>query len=85
MGNNASSLDTRNELLTPAELNAAGITESEELTLPEAALKYKIPAAIWTRPATAHGKFLRIITVNDVYKLENYPNVATAILAAFMM
>ena len=31
------------------------------------------------RPVGAVGTFLRIVTVNDVYKLDNYPNVATAI------
>jgi len=31
------------------------------------------------RPGSASGTFLRIITVNDVYKLDNYPRVATAI------
>jgi 2',3'-cyclic-nucleotide 2'-phosphodiesterase (5'-nucleotidase family)/Ca2+-binding EF-hand superfamily protein len=35
-----------------------------------------------TRPASAHGQFLRIITVNDVYKLTHYPRVATAIKQA---
>ena len=33
------------------------------------------------RPATAVGEFLRIITVNDCYKLDHYPRVATAIQA----
>jgi len=31
------------------------------------------------RPPTAKGKFLRVVTVNDVYKLDNYPRVASAI------
>ena len=31
------------------------------------------------RPRTAVGKFLRILTVNDCYKLDNYPRVATAV------
>eukprot|EP00900_Chrysochromulina_parva_P000867 jgi/Chrpa1/10781/Chrysochromulina_OHIO_Genome00022394-RA len=34
------------------------------------------------RPRSACGTFLRIITVNDVYKLDNYPRVATAVNAA---
>ena len=31
------------------------------------------------RPRTAVGKFLRVITINDVYKLDHYPRVATAV------
>eukprot|EP00656_Telonema_subtile_P036347 TRINITY_DN4032_c0_g1_i2.p1 TRINITY_DN4032_c0_g1~~TRINITY_DN4032_c0_g1_i2.p1 ORF type:complete len:564 (-),score=167.28 TRINITY_DN4032_c0_g1_i2:292-1983(-) len=31
------------------------------------------------RPATAQGTFLRILTVNDVYKLDNYSRLASAI------
>lgn len=31
------------------------------------------------RPATASGTFLRCITVNDVYQLDNYPRLASAI------
>jgi len=31
------------------------------------------------RPPLAAGKFLRVVTVNDVYKLDNYPRVAGAI------
>ena len=42
----------------------------------------KAPAAVWSRPASARGTFLRIISVNDVYKLGNYPRVATAVKAA---
>ena len=42
----------------------------------------KVPAAVWSRPASARGTFLRIISVNDVYKLGNYPRVATAVKAA---
>jgi len=34
------------------------------------------------RPRTACGTFLRIVTVNDVYKLDNYPRVASAVAAA---
>jgi hypothetical protein len=40
------------------------------------------PAAVGPalfRPATAEGTFVRIITVNDVYKLDNFPRLATAI------
>ena len=82
MGNKAVLSTSHGGCLTPVELETCGVTESGELTLEEAAAKYKMPAAVWTRPATAHGTFLRIITVNDVYKLENYPNVATAVFAA---
>jgi len=31
------------------------------------------------RPFAAHGTFLRFVTVNDVYKLDNYPRVASAV------
>jgi len=31
------------------------------------------------RPRTAEGTFLRVVMVNDVYKLENNANVRTAI------
>lgn len=31
------------------------------------------------RPPLAAGKFLRVVTVNDVYKLDNYPRVCQAI------
>jgi len=31
------------------------------------------------RPPLAAGKFLRVVTVNDVYKLDNYPRVSAAI------
>jgi 2',3'-cyclic-nucleotide 2'-phosphodiesterase (5'-nucleotidase family) len=34
------------------------------------------------RPPTAVGTFLRMITVNDVYKLDNYPYLASAVNAA---
>ena len=34
------------------------------------------------RPRTAAGPFLRVVTVNDVYRLDNYPRVATAVAAA---
>ena len=30
------------------------------------------------RPSTAVGQFLRVLMVNDLYKLDNYPRVATA-------
>ena len=33
-------------------------------------------------PRSAHGTFLRVLSVNDVYKLDNYPRVASAIKAA---
>ncbi|CAB9502471.1 5-Nucleotidase [Seminavis robusta] len=31
------------------------------------------------RPRTANGTFLRILTINDVYKLENFPHFAAAV------
>jgi len=34
------------------------------------------------RPKSAVGPFLRVVSINDVYKLDNYPRVATAIAAA---
>eukprot|EP00928_Gymnodinium_smaydae_P045175 TRINITY_DN30149_c0_g1_i3.p1 TRINITY_DN30149_c0_g1~~TRINITY_DN30149_c0_g1_i3.p1 ORF type:complete len:634 (-),score=149.17 TRINITY_DN30149_c0_g1_i3:84-1985(-) len=34
------------------------------------------------RPRDADGTFLRILTVNDVYKLDNYPMLASAVTAA---
>lgn len=34
------------------------------------------------RPRNAHGKFLRVISMNDVYRLENYAHFATAVLTA---
>lgn len=34
------------------------------------------------RPREAVGKFLRILTINDCYKLDHYPRVATAINTA---
>lgn len=34
------------------------------------------------RPDKADGTFLRIISVNDSYKIDNYPQVATAVLQA---
>lgn len=39
-----------------------------------AALSVPLP-----RPPTASGRFLRIVTVNDVYKLDNYAHLASAI------
>mmetsp|Transcript_36129 Transcript_36129/g.66246 ORF Transcript_36129/g.66246 Transcript_36129/m.66246 type:complete len:582 (-) Transcript_36129:79-1824(-) len=41
-----------------------------------------IPHHVLTRPKTAHGTFLRILQINDVYKLENYANFAAASNAA---
>ena len=38
--------------------------------------------AMMPRPTTAVGTFLRIVTVNDVYSLENYPRLATAVQIA---
>ena len=35
--------------------------------------------ALLPRPRAAVGKFLRILTINDVYKLDHYPRVATAV------
>ncbi len=52
------------------------------LTVAEAASMYNIPAAVWSRPSSAEGAFLRILTVTDIYKLDNYPYVASAIIAA---
>ena len=40
------------------------------------------PPFILPRPSSAVGTFLRIITVNDVYKLDRYPSLATAIRQA---
>jgi len=34
------------------------------------------------RPRTAAGTFLRVLSINDVYKLDNYPHVTSAIRAA---
>lgn len=45
-----------------------------DVTTPAAQEKRRIG-----RPFAAHGKFLRFITVNDVYKLDNYPRVASAV------
>lgn len=45
-----------------------------DVTTPAAQEKRRIG-----RPCAAHGKFLRFITVNDVYKLDNYPRVASAV------
>ena len=39
-------------------------------------------ALLGPRPRTAVGPFLRVLTINDVYKLDNYPRVATAVRAA---
>ena len=39
-------------------------------------------AGLLPRPRTAVGTFLRMLTVNDVYKLDNYPRVATAVNTA---
>eukprot|EP00931_Biecheleriopsis_adriatica_P029141 TRINITY_DN17344_c0_g1_i3.p1 TRINITY_DN17344_c0_g1~~TRINITY_DN17344_c0_g1_i3.p1 ORF type:complete len:405 (+),score=75.67 TRINITY_DN17344_c0_g1_i3:32-1246(+) len=33
------------------------------------------------RPQTASGQFLRVVTVNDSYKLDNYPHLASAVAA----
>ena len=55
MGNKAVLSTSHGGCLTPVELETCGVTESGELTLEEAAAKYKMPAAVWTRPATAHG------------------------------
>lgn len=34
------------------------------------------------RPLTAHGTFLRLVSINDVYALDNLPRVATCVAAA---
>merc|ERR1719393_942763 len=34
------------------------------------------------RPRHAAGKFLRILTINDCYKLDHYPRMAAAVEAA---
>lgn len=39
----------------------------------------ELPVCIAARPRSAVGQFLRVIMVNDVYKLEHYPRLATAI------
>ena len=39
-------------------------------------------AALPGRPPRAVGTFLRLITINDCYKLDNYPRVASVVLAA---
>jgi UMP-CMP kinase len=39
-------------------------------------------AATAPRPPSAHGTFLRILPINDVYTLENYPHFASAVVAA---
>jgi 2',3'-cyclic-nucleotide 2'-phosphodiesterase (5'-nucleotidase family) len=41
-----------------------------------------IPPALSSRPRTASGTFLRILTINDVYKLENYPHFSAAVKMA---
>ena len=47
--------------------------------LPSAASPTATAAGLLPRPRTAVGTFLRVITVNDVYKLDNYPRVATVV------
>ncbi len=48
-----------------------------------AALSGSVPiATLPSRPAAAVGTFLRIITVNDSYILDNYPRVASAVQEA---
>lgn len=42
----------------------------------------KQPSQILQRPRTAHGTFLRILTINDVYNLETYPRFAWGVQAA---
>ena len=44
--------------------------------------KEKPPSQILQRPRTAHGTFLRILTINDVYNLETYPRFAWGVQAA---
>ena len=38
-----------------------------------------VSCAVRQRPAAASGTFLRVLSVNDVYKITNYPMLATAI------
>ena len=40
------------------------------------------PSAMPSPPPEACGAFLRVVSINDVYKLDNYPRVATAVAAA---
>ena len=49
---------------------------------PKGAPPMPAKAGVAPRPRTAHGKFLRILTVNDVYTLDNYPRLSTAKQAA---
>lgn len=39
-------------------------------------------SAMPSPPPEACGAFLRVVSINDVYKLDNYPRVATAVAAA---
>ena len=83
MGNKSSVNEDNPERLqlTNSELESCGVKDLNGLTVTETAYKYSLPSAILNRPASAQGTFLRIIAVNDVYKLNNYPKVATAVLA----
>lgn len=47
--------------------------------LPETTIYADVEKRRIGRPFAAHGKFLRFVTVNDVYKLDNYPRVASAV------
>ena len=46
------------------------------------ATETQLPSCIPGRPLGANGTFLRIITINDVYKIDNYPYVASAVKMA---
>ena len=49
---------------------------------PAAAVAPPATPATAPRPVGASGTFLRVLMVNDVYSLDNYPHVASAVAAA---
>jgi len=64
------------------ERAADGTARLAELIGAKAGKPAATPAGLLPRPRSAHGKFLRILTVNDVYILNNYPRLCTAKKAA---
>jgi len=60
----------------------AGKSPPATKTAPSTKPDVKKSSGLPPRPRTASGTFLRILTVNDIYMLDNYPNVCAAKKAA---
>ena len=63
----------------PAAAAARKAATPEEKAAPVREEKAKASCAVRARPKAANATFLRVLSVNDVYELTNYPRLASAI------